>query len=281
MKLPRTFLTNSIKSIKSFGRFQQVRNASVSNVRFIQKSSKVQDPLEKVGASNVDELKEKLKDKIEDTKKEFNKIDPLKELEEYERKQALEAQQKKLHEDKLRGPRKGGYTRKTIQNIELIQNSLISIVPSNVFDKLYKNARENPTFVLPLPRETEGGENDAFELHYVQWQFVGPNTVHCMFTTLLEFKTHKEFARPHTSLMFHTELKENKGLVLMNGTVEKDSAVKLPEAQLLLLNVQRFYGALADGEASKRRTKLLRDFTSGSSDFSVEALVAEAQSLEN
>ncbi len=44
MKLPRTF---SINSIKSFGRFQQVRNASVSNVRFIQKSSKVQDPLEK------------------------------------------------------------------------------------------------------------------------------------------------------------------------------------------------------------------------------------------
>lgn len=260
----------------------------------------------RVGASNVDELKEKLKDKIEDTKKEFNKIDPLKELEEYERKQALEAQQKKLHEDKLRGPRKEGTPEKPYKTLNSFvdvakiaelppreleyiwkarfqskENSLISIVPSNVFDKLYKTARENPTFVLPLPRETEGGENDAFELHYVQWQFVGPNTVHCMFTTLLEFKTHKEFARPHTSLMFHTELKENKGLVLMNGTVEKDSAVKLPEAQLLLLNVQRFYGALADSEASKRRTKLLRDFTFGSSDFSVEALVAEAQSLEN
>jgi len=222
-------------------------------------------------------------------------------LEEYERRQALEAKEKISKEGKPRGPRKDGTPEKPYKTLnsfvdvakvselphkelEFIwkarfqsqDNALISMVPSEVFDKLYKNARENPIFVLPLPR----GE-DGIELHYIQWQFVGPNTIHCMFTTLLEFKTHKEFARPHTSLIFHTELKDSNGVVLMNGNVEKDSAVKLPEAQLLLLNVQRFYGALAETEATKRRVQLLKDFTAGSSDFSVDALVAEAQSLEN
>ncbi|CCH44463.1 hypothetical protein BN7_4027 [Wickerhamomyces ciferrii] len=254
-----------------------------------------------LGASNVDELKEKLKDELEKTRKELNKIDPLKELEEYERKQAIEAQEKKAHENKLRkgrdptAPEKPYKTLSSFVDVEKISelplkeleyiwrarfakhdNALISLVPGEVFDKLYKNARENPTFVLPLPREGEG-----FDLHYIQWQFVGPNTVHCMFTTLMEFKVHKEFARPHTSIIFHTELKDDKDVVLMNGTVEKDAAVKLPESQLLLLNVQRFYGVLAETEASKRRLQLLKDFTSGSSNFTVEALLAEAQSLEN
>lgn len=258
----------------------------------------------RVGASDLDDLKEKLKDKIEETRKQFNKVDPLTELEEYEKRQALEAQEKKSQEHNIRKrdqstPEKPYKTLNSFVDVDKISelphkelefiwkarfqsqdNALMSVVSADVFDKLYKNARENPTFVLPLPREVEG-QNDAFELHYIQWQFVGPNTVHCMFTTLLEFKTHKEFARPHTSLIFHTEFQQSKGLVLMNGTVEKDSAIKLPEAQLLLLNVQRFYGALAESEASKRRTQLLKDFTSGSPNFSVEALVAEAQSLEN
>lgn len=244
-------------------------------------------------------MKEKLKDQIEDTKKEFSKIDPLKELEEYERRQALEAQKK--NPEKLRDPRSPDVETKPykslisfvdvskiselpLKELEFIwkarfqskDNALISIVPNEAFDRLYKNARENPAFVLPLPREPEG-----FELHYVQWQFVGPNTIHCMFTSLIEYKTHKEFARPHTSLIFHTELKESKGVVLMNGTVEKDSSVKLPEAQLLLLNLQRFYGGLADSNATKRRVQMLKDFTSGSSDFSVDKLIDEAQSLEN
>lgn len=244
-------------------------------------------------------MKEKLKDQIEETKKEFSKVDPLLELEEYERRQVLEAQQKNI--EKLRDPRKPDVEEKPYKSLnsfvdvskiselphkelEFIwkarfqskDNALISVVPAELFDKLYKNARENPMFVLPLPREPEG-----FELHYVQWQFVGPNTVHCMFTSLIEYKTHKEFARPHTSLIFHTELKDSKDLVLMNGTVEKDSSVKLPEAQLLLLNLQRFYGGLADSDATKRRVQMLKDFTAGSSNFSVDKLIEEAQSLEN
>lgn len=51
---------------------------------------KLEQKAKEVGALNVDELKEKLKDEIEAKKKEFNAVDPLKELEDYELKQAEE-----------------------------------------------------------------------------------------------------------------------------------------------------------------------------------------------
>lgn len=253
-----------------------------------------------VGAGSIDELKEKMKDTIKERREQFNRVDPLAELEEYERKCALEAQEKMKKEGKLRDPRAPGVPEKPYKTLdsyvatdklqelapetigliwrarfEQKEDALLSIVPADVFDKLFKNARENPIFVLPLPR------GDGTEFHYVQWAFVGPDTVHCMFTTLLEFKTHKEYARPHTTVSFHTELKQSKGIVLMNGHVEKESAVKLPDAQLLMLNIQRFYGAMSETETAKRRLQMLRDFTSGSPAFSFDQLIAEAQSLEN
>lgn len=290
----------------------QVRTAVCTDIRYVQRSSK-SDPLteqykekllkkaQEMGASNINELKERLRDKLDTHRKEFAKIDPLEELEEFERQKALEAQTKKAKQEKLRGPRAPGAPEKPyktldkfialdkikelpLKEIELIwrarfeakDNTMTSLVDGNTFSRLYKNSRENPIFVLPLPREPEG-----HELHYIQWQFVGPNTIHLMFTTLLEFKTHKEFARPHTTISFHTELLESHGIVLMNGHVEKESAMTLQEAQLLLLNVQRFYGALSDSDATKKRLQMLRDFTTGNERFSVDELVKEAQSLEN
>jgi ATP synthase F1 complex assembly factor 1 len=287
------------------------RLASTSNIRYVHRQdksaevseryrAKLEKKAKEVGAKDISDLKEKLKDDIEKHNKAFAQIDPLEELEQYEREQAMQAQEKAKLIGKVRDPLKSDAptTYKTLNSfvdlekvkelpqkeLELIwkarfdgkENSLISVVPKDVYERLYKNARENPNFVLPLPREGAG-----LELHYIQWSFVGPNTVHLLFTSLLEFKTHKEFARPHTSLIFHTELKDSKGLVFMNGIVEKESSVRVPEAQLLLLNVQRFYGALQASDISKRRLQLVKDFTSGNPNFSVDALIEEAQSLEN
>lgn len=276
----------------------QFQRASVDPVERYR--AQLEHKAKEIGAASIDELKAKLEETIKAKRYEFNKVDPLKELEEYEQ-QAQVAAREKYEQNKLRDPRPIDLPEKpyktlssyiavdkaqdlTPQEIEVIwaarfrhkDDSLTSVVPSSVWDKLARNARENPTFVLPLPRE-----GDGMEMHYVQWAFVGPHTVHCMFTTLLEFKTHGEYARPHTTVVFHTELQEPKGLVLMSGTVEKDSSVGLPEAQLLLLNIQRFYGAMHDTPATQRRLKLLMDFTSGSKDFSVDKLVEEAQSLDS
>jgi len=97
---------------------------------------------------------------------------------------------------------------------------------------------------------------------------------------LAEYKLHNEYAKPHTTLMFHQELVDETGLVLMNGQLEKDSLMTLDEAQLLVLNVQRFYGGLTESLGSARKLALLKAFTSGSEDFDMDKLIEEAASFD-
>lgn len=68
--------------------------------------------------------------------------------------------------------------------------------------------------------------------------------------------------------------------MLMNGQVELDVSLTMDEAQLLVLNVQRFYGGLKESEGSKRKLALLRDFTSGNPNFDMKKLVEEAASFD-
>lgn len=261
--------------------------------------AKLEQKAKEVGAKDVDELKNKLKDEIDKVKMELNKVDPLKELEEYERRQAeeLAKDQKDSKTIKVRSPiakdtpklpykvlndfvaldkvkelprRELEYIWKArFQNKE---RSLHAILDNVQFSKIYANAFKNPSFILPLPKNDEG-----YEMHFVQWSFVGPQTVHCMLTTVAEYKLHKEYAKPHTTLMFHQELATDKGVVLMNGSCESESSLTMDEAQLLVLNVQRFYGGLGNSEIKQR---LLNDFTSGHENFSTEELIKEATTFE-
>ncbi|KAH3666006.1 hypothetical protein OGAPHI_004195 [Ogataea philodendri] len=298
-----------------------VRRATVTPVRFVANKAvaedvaaryreKLQQKAKELGAADPEELKQKLKDEIEQKKREMNKIDPLKELEEYEKSQ----QKRVIKQAKDRKPidpatPKDPYkTLNSYLDLEKIraldskeieflwrlrfqkgENTLSAVVPKNSFERLHRNAIRNPTFVLPLPREDAQVEGEApeagspVEIHFVQWNFVGPETTHVLITSLAEYKLHKEFARPHTTVMFHQELKDEKDLILMNGQVEKDAPLTLQEAQLLLLNVQRFYGGLSDNlsETGKKRVQLLEQFNSGSTEFSMDELIDLAQSMEN
>ncbi|AOA60926.1 F1 sector of mitochondrial F1F0 ATP synthase assembly [Komagataella phaffii CBS 7435] len=287
----------------------QYRNAvALDNIRYVQTKAAKEDVLNRYkeklekkmkeeGAESIEKLQEKYKDKIEKTKIELNRMDPLTDLEEYERKAT-----KNGHKvTKLRSPRSPDAPIKPYKvlddflklekikdlspdQVEFLwrarfqekENVLVAVIPKDVYQKLYTNARENPSFILPLPKEDEG-----VEIHFIQWAFPGPNTTHCMFTSLAEYKLHKEYAKPHTTLMFHHDISEDKNIVLMNGTVEQDANITLPETQLLVMNLQRFYGALAESPASNRRLQLLKDFTSGNENFSLDLVIQEAQSLEN
>ncbi|SCV00721.1 LAMI_0G06898g1_1 [Lachancea mirantina] len=262
------------------------------------------------GLASVAELKDRLKEEIEVKKKELNKIDPLKELEDYE--QRMKMSENNIKAAKSRGPidpNQAVLPFKTLdtflkvdklrdlspQEIEFLWRArwtnknlaLNAVVPQAIFAKMLKNVRSSPAFVLPLPRQIktseEGTQNEqGLELHYIQWQIMSANTIHCMMTSLAEFKLHKEFAKPHTTFQFHQELVSDKGIVLMNGQIEQDSNVSLQDAQLLLLNVQRFYGAMGENTAiAKQRVQLLHDFTKGSPNFSVDLLIKLAQSMEN
>lgn len=278
------------------------------------------------GFETIEDLKQNLQEQILEKKKQFNKVDPLKDLQEYQEKMS-----KNFSKDKTisKGPIDTSLEQKPFktlnsylqlekiknlskQEIEFLwrarfankDNTLHAVVPPMVFEPMYKNAKQNPAFVLPLPRELDPTSTDAkdngnsknkteknnnnhdeqsvgMELHYVQWNFVGPTTVHCMVTSLAEFKLHKEFARPHITMSFHTDLIKDKDLVLMNGIVEPDCNVSMQDAQLLLLNIQRFYGCMGESTpVAAKRVQLLKDFTKGSENFNIDLLIELSQSLE-
>ncbi|CAB4253518.1 similar to Saccharomyces cerevisiae YNL315C ATP11 Molecular chaperone, required for the assembly of alpha and beta subunits into the F1 sector of mitochondrial F1F0 ATP synthase [Maudiozyma barnettii] len=266
----------------------------------------------RLGFQSVEELKEHLKDTIDEKKRQLNKIDPLKELEEYEASQEgtmgkITKPQPAIDPNLKQAPYKtldsflnlNKVKTLSAEEIEFLwrakwgsnENVMSAVVSNEIYDRMYKHIRTNPIFVLPLPRQLEpevevANDNsikkDGMELHYIQWQFVGPTTVHCILTSLEEFKLHNQYARPHTTLEFFTDLSKDKNIVLMKGTIEPNSNIKPHDAQLLLLNIQRFYGALGeDTDIAKKRIKLLNGFTKGSPDFNVDTLIELAQSLEN
>lgn len=258
------------------------------------------------GFDSIEQLKSHLQKEIEKQRIEFNKNDPLKELD--------KVKQSNLGQDKtkLRAPFDKDLNKtpfKTLssyvdidklkslnsQQVEFIwrarwstkDDSLVAVVPAKIFINMHKIAKTNPCFVLPLPRKIEGettknGDKESMELHYVQWNFPDKYTSHCILTSLAEYKLHNQFARPHTVIEFHSELSNQLNMVLMNGHVEKDCNVTLADSQLLLLNIQRFYGAMGtDSKIAKERLNLLKHFNQGSKDFNIDKLIELAQSMEN
>lgn len=307
-RLPLYVSNSSITRLINVQNYNRVLRYYSSNVE--QKyEAQLLENAKKLGYNSIEELKASLKDSIESKKKLLNKIDPLKELEEYEARQntatttkkpisgidpALKQAPYKVLDSYLNLDRISGLS---MQQIEYLwrakwgqnDNIMSAVIPNETFDKMYKHIRQNPVFVLPLPRKITATETndvsaqeEGMELHYIQWQFVGPNTIHCILTSLEEFKLHNQYARPHTTLEFFTDLSKEKKVVLMKGTIEPNSNIKPHDAQLLLLNIQRFYGALGEeSETAKKRIKLLEAFTKASSEFNVNSLIELSQSMEN
>ncbi|KAK9467465.1 ATP11 protein-domain-containing protein [Lipomyces arxii] len=165
--------------------------------------------------------------------------------------------------------------------------SLCATLPREVFDRIKANAVQYPMFILPLPRagdETGTGT----EMHFVQWVFPGSNTTHVLLTSLLEYKLHTEFARPHTTLIFHSDLEDSHGIVLFNGSVEKDFSMNVSpaDAQFLVLTLQKFYNSdpktatdKYEREKALRRKLLLELFKTGQG-FDVKDLIKEAEMVD-
>lgn len=272
---------------------------STSEQILSQYKAKLNLKAKELGVQNIDELKIKLKDELEEKKKTFNQMDPLKELEEYEKRQSAEFENANSKVIKVRSPidkeaPKVPYkTMSSYVDVDKIKElprkeieflwkarfiskdrNLHAVVQDVQFANIYANAFKNPSFILPLPKNNEG-----YEMHFVQWSFVGPHTTHCMLTTVAEYKLHKEYAKPHTTLMFHQELRD-QGVILMNGQVETESALSMEEALLLVMNVQRFYGDIGNPDNSRRKYELLRAFTVGDDLFDMDELIKESTTFE-
>lgn len=272
---------------------------SSKNEYLKQYQDKLNQKARELGFKDTEELNEKLKEEIENKKKDLNAIDPLKDLEGFEQAQA-ESMRKNIqdHQIKIRSPvdkdapilpfktlssfidvdKIKQLNKKEIEFIwrarfQSKEKTFVAILDAVQFSQMYALAFKNRTFILPLPKESGG-----YEMHFVQWSFVGPYTTHCMLTTVAEYKLHKEYAKPHTTLSFHQELAEEKDTVLMNGDIEQEATLTFEEAQLLVLNIQRFYGAMKS--VSKEKLDLLVSFNSGEDNFDMDKLIDEATSFD-
>lgn len=98
---------------------------------------------------------------------------------------------------------------------------------------------------------------------------------------MAEYKLRGEYATPHTTVTHHLELAESKGLVLCQGQVLEGRGLGVEDGRLLLMQMQRFYGAVGGttGMGSPERRKLLEQFSSGDSGFSLEKLIKEAEKV--
>lgn len=86
-----------------------------------------------------------------------------------------------------------------------------------------------------------------------------------------------EFATPHTTISFHSELADSHDLVMGQGTVMSGRGVSVDDARWLVMCMQKFYVVEA-GEADGRR-QMLEMFTRGDGGFKVEKLLEEAEKI--
>lgn len=155
--------------------------------------------------------------------------------------------------------------------------SLCAVMQSDTWNRIVKNARKHPQFILPIPREGQGAE-----IHFLQWTFPTETTTTVLFTHLAEFKLRGEYAQPHTVVTHHLDLAE-KGIVLMEGRVQENRGVSVDEGKFLLMTLQKFYGfeALSDvaRESAAKRKQLMQQFSGGDASFKVEDLLEEAEKV--
>ena len=114
----------------------------------------------------------------------------------------------------------------------------------------------------------------------MQFKFPEAKVSHILFTSLLEYKTHGEFARPHTTVMHFEDLAEEKGIVLMRGEIDNGHGMGLDDARMLMIGVQKLFGADASSERGKIRRALIEKFSKGSEEFDVSELMDELNRLE-
>ncbi|KAG0091153.1 ATP synthase mitochondrial F1 complex assembly factor 1 [Podila epicladia] len=138
------------------------------------------------------------------------------------------------------------------------EDTISAVVPAETYKKMLARSKEYPLFLLPL------SHGDGVEFYLLQFAFH-----QVIFTSLLEYKTHGENARPYLTLTHYPELIETKGIVLMNGTVSTNPKVlTLDQAQILTFGLQQYY--VSD---HLQKQALLHDFHKNPANFSHEKLI--------
>ncbi|KYM98235.1 ATP synthase mitochondrial F1 complex assembly factor 1, partial [Cyphomyrmex costatus] len=130
------------------------------------------------------------------------------------------------------------------------------------YDKMFTRSKQYSTFLLPLPRE------QSYE--FIMCQFYG-SEVHM--TPLLWYQTHKENAPECLTMIYYTELREDKDIVLMRGEFDT-KLLQVQEAQCLANELLLYY--CNDHE---HRLQLLETFTNRPDKFKHMDLIAQLETL--
>ncbi|KAF9144972.1 hypothetical protein BGX30_010794 [Mortierella sp. GBA39] len=138
------------------------------------------------------------------------------------------------------------------------EDSISAVIPAETYKKILKRSKDYPLFILPL------SHGDGVEFYLLQFAFH-----QVIFTSLLEYKTHGENARPFLTLTHYPELIDEKQIVLMHGVVSTSPKVlTLDHAQILTFGLQQYY--VGD---HPERLQLLEDFHRQPEKFSHERLI--------
>ena len=104
------------------------------------------------------------------------------------------------------------------------KQSISAVIPGNIFDKVYTRSLSCPAFVYPLVKD------QGYEFMLGQFR-----DKQCFFTSLLNYQTHRENAPWHLNIAHYTELKEEKGIVLMLGEFDESKIYKFDSADPISL----------------------------------------------
>lgn len=192
---------------------------------------------------------------------------------------------------------------KQLNNLQIEQlwkirfkDSISAVVPENIFNNMISRIQKYPKFLIPLPHKQEENKSldpntntQGYDLHYLQWIKANNNMWYCLLTSLQEFKSNNEFARPHTILEFHLDLLDDKKIVLMNGSLQdkNTSAIKndtksmkpvsnaptIEQIPLLIWHLQKIFNFSLNSVENEKIVKLLKYFNSGDSRFDINQLI--------
>ncbi|KAG2172067.1 hypothetical protein INT43_001544 [Umbelopsis isabellina] len=285
---PLIFSQNATTSIR-----RMATEAAKTKIDYDSKyAAKLREAAEKKGTKSVEELKQKMKTESDRIRIERNKAAEKAAKESAERHKAAEAAAAaevtaaKRSPSQVAAVAKNPYdssapTLDKIVKIELLEKEspesihkiwteyhadkecITASIPAAVYGTLYQTSLKYPMFILPVPRD-EGVEFFLLQFNYHQVQF----------TSLLEYKTKGEEARPYLTISHFPELIKTKDIVLMKGEISDTKLLSVPNAQYLAFALQQFYVTGGD-----KKKQLLETFHSKPQEFDYNEVIKEMENI--
>ncbi|CAL7938226.1 unnamed protein product [Xylocopa violacea] len=140
---------------------------------------------------------------------------------------------------------------------------ICGILTVEQFDKMFERAKCYSTFILPLPRK-QGYE-------FILSQFYG---LEIHMTPLSWYHAHKENAPECLTMIYYTEFKDSKGIILMRGEYDKN-CISVQEAQFLANELQLYYCV-----DIPKRIQSLETFTKKPDEFKHKDLIAQLEAIQ-